>query len=62
MFYLLNASVASLRDGGGNNAPEYMATIIPECVATIPPEHLATFTGIRIKLAEGHSREQCPKR
>lgn len=48
MFYVINTSVASLRQDGGNLAPEYMATIIPEWVATFVPESVATMAGIRI--------------
>ena len=47
MSYVINAGVATLRWNGGNDAPEYMATIIPECLATIPPEWVAMFAGMR---------------
>ena len=49
MFCVINTSVASLRQDGGNLAPEYMATIIPEWVATIVPECMATMAGIRTR-------------
>jgi hypothetical protein len=47
MSYVSNTGVASLRKGGGNLAPEYMATIIPEWMAMIPSEWVAKLAGMR---------------